>query len=262
MCFTVVRRSAVKVERIERLRPEVAGDVRKYVEELLRVLGDDAEAVLAFGSATGPDYVPGQSDINLAVLVTTLDLSLMERCLAPVAAGFKKRIVAPLFLTREYILRSQDVFPVEFLDMRETGVLLYGRDFLADLEIAPAWLRLECERELKSSLLRTRQAFLETGRSRGGIGRVLTQSLNSLVPLFRAILVLRGLELPRTKMEIVASLCREMSVPDAAFMEVLKLRAGRESLRPGRGPGLLADYIEAVERLTADLDTSEVEGTE
>jgi len=249
----------VKLNNIDRLRPEAADDVREYVEALLQVLGQDAEAVLAFGSVTGPDYVPGESDVNLAFLVRTVEFSLLERCLSPVSAGFKKRIVAPLFLTKEYIARSQDVFPVEFLDMRETGVLLYGEDFLAGLELAPAWLRLECEQQLKSSLLRTRQAFLEIGRSKGGLEKVITQSLNSLVPLFRAMLALRGLALPRTKREIVTVLCRELSVSDAAFIEVLELRARGENLKSGRGPGMLADYMTAVEKLAADVDTFEAE---
>ena len=249
----------MKLNNIDRLRPEAAEDVRAYVEELLRVLGQDAEAALAFGSVTGPDYIPGQSDVNLVFLVRTDELSLLEKCLSPVSAGFKKRIVAPLFLTKEYVARSQDVFPVEFLDMRETGVLLYGEDFLAGLELAPASLRLECEQQLKSSLLRTRQAFLEIGRSKGGVERVLTHSLNSLVPIFRAMLVLRGLALPRTKPEIVTSLCREVGAPDAAFTEILELRARGANLKPGRGPGLLADYIRAVEKLAAVVDTLEVE---
>jgi len=248
----------VVLNNIDKLRPEVAGDVKKYVEDLLRVLGEDATAVLAFGSATGPDYVAGQSDVNLAVLVKSIEFSLLERSLGPVAAGFKKRIVAPLFLTREYIAHSQDVFPVEFLDMRETGVLLYGEDPLASLELSAASLRLECEQQLKSSLLRTRQAFLEIGRSKGGLERVLTQSLNSLVPVFRAMLALKGLELPRTKREIVASLCRELSLPDTPFNEVLELRAGRKNLPAGRGPGLLADYILAVEKLAAIVDALRV----
>jgi hypothetical protein len=249
----------VKLNNIHRLRPEVADDVRRYVEDLLRALGEDGEAVLAFGSATGPDYVPGQSDVNLALLVRTAEFSLLDRCLAPVAAGFKKRIVAPLFLTREYIARSQDVFPVEFLDMRETGVLLYGEDFLAGLELRPAWLRLECEQRLKSNLLRTRQAFLEIGRSKGGLERVLTQSLNSLVPLFRAMLTLMRVELPRTKREIVTALCRELAVADTAFNEILQLRAAGGSLKPGRGPGLLADYVLALDKLVSVVDTIEVE---
>ncbi len=247
----------MKIDNIDKLRPQAAEDVRKYVEELLGVLGQDGESVLAFGSVTGPDYVPGQSNINLAFLVKTAELSLLERCLPVVSDGFRKRIVAPLFLTKDYVARSQDVFPVEFLDMRETGVLLYGEGFLAGLKLAPAWLRLECEQQLKSNLLRTRQAFLELGRSKGGLEKIATQSLNSLVPLCRAILVLRGRALPRTKLDIVTALCRELGVSDAAFVEILGLRARGGSLKPGRGAGVLADYIAAVEKLTAVVDTFE-----
>lgn len=249
----------MKIDNIDKLRPEAAEDVRKYVQELLGALGQDAESALAFGSVTGSDYVPGESNINLAFLVRTAELPLLERCLLPVSAGFKKRIVAPLFLTREYVARSQDVFPVEFLDMRETGVLLFGEDFLAGLKLAPAWLRLECEQQLKSSLLRTRQAFLEIGRSKGGLEKIAAQSLNSLVPLCRAVLALRGRALPRTKLEIVTALCRELGLSDAAFTEILGLRARGVSLKPGRGVSLLADYVAALEKLIAVVDTFKVE---
>jgi hypothetical protein len=252
------RPDAVTLNNLDKLRPEVSGDVRSYVENMLAVLGNDALGVVAFGSVTGADYVPGQSDVNLAVLVRNVELPLLDRCAEVVASGFKKRIVAPLFLTRDYIARSLDVFPIEFLDMRETGVLLWGENPVAAVKLGAESLRLECELQLKSNLLRTRQAFLEIGRSKGGLERVLTQSLNSLIPLFRAMLTLRGLELPRAKRDIVGSLCKEFQVPDEPFHEILALRAKGKNLPPGRGPALLSSYLLNVENLAGIVDTLSV----
>ncbi|UCF79370.1 MAG: hypothetical protein JSW03_03740 [Candidatus Eiseniibacteriota bacterium] len=249
-----------RLKNLDKLRPEVARPLKPYLESLLSVLGEEVLSVVAFGSATGPDFVPGRSNVNLAVVVKELDLSVLRKCLKQVNAGFKKRIVAPLFLTQQYVNSSADVFPVEFLDIRETGVTLVGEEPLATVRLDPESLRLECERQLKGTLLRIRQAYLELGLAKGGLERVLSDSITSLIPVFRAMLVLKGVKPPRGKKEILHAACEACGMPAETFSAVLRLKLEKKHVSGQKGDELLGDYMEQVRDLARLVDTLKVSG--
>jgi len=60
-----------------------------------------------------------------------------------------------IFTVSEF-LSSDDVFPIEYLDMKDGHKLLYGRDFLSEINVSDANLRHECEFDLRSKLLKLR----------------------------------------------------------------------------------------------------------
>lgn len=242
------------LKNFEKLKPEVSKLLEPYVRDLVALLGEDVLSVIVFGSATGPDFIPGRSNVNLAIVVKDTDLPLLRKCLKHVAAGFKKGIVAPLFLTQEYISTSSDVFPIEFLDIRETGVVLLGEDPLANIKLSAAALRLECEQQLKGSLLRIRQAYLELGLAKQGLERVLGESLTSLIPVFRAMLVLKGVGTIRGKKEILLSVCEAFGVSAEAFTTILQLKREKKHVSPEVGEKLLGEYMRNVREMARLID--------
>jgi hypothetical protein len=248
-----------RLKNLEKLRPELQKLLGPYVRELLSIAGEDIVSVLVFGSATGPDFVPGRSNINVAIMARDIDSALLKKCLKHIASGFKKRIVAPLFLTRKYIDGSLDVFPIEFLDIRETALVLVGDDPFVDVDLNSSSLRLECEQQLKGTLLRIRQAYLELGLTHRGLERVLSESLNSLIPVFRAMLVLKGVTPPRGKQEIVGSTCEAFGLASGTFKEILKLRFERKRVSPEAEEKILRDYIKSVNELAQIVDALRIE---
>ncbi len=244
---------------VEKLRPEVRKSLEPYLRTLLVVAKEEILSIVLFGSATGPDFIPGRSDLNLALLVREITPAFLKKCLEPVKTGFKKGIVAPLLLTREYIGGSLDVFPVEFLDIRETGLVLFGEDPFSGIELSGASLRLESEQQLKGTVLRIRQAYLEIGLATAGIDKVLSQSLNSLVPVFRAMLALRGLKPPRNKRDIVTLVCKTFEISEAVFLDILKLKMQTGRVSPEAEEKILGEYMRSIERLAGALDKLEVD---
>ena len=67
---------------------------------------------------------------------------------------------APLIFTQDELVRSADVFAIELLDMKRHHRMLFGADFLEDLEVPMQLHRLQVERELRTDWLRLRQAIL------------------------------------------------------------------------------------------------------
>jgi hypothetical protein len=244
----------MELRNLEMLHPSVRSDVEAYCEKLVSALAARLAAVSVYGSATGPDFIPGKSNVNLAVVVDRLDQDLLDRMLDIVKWGKKKNVVAPLLLTVDYIESSRDVFPIEFVEIRDSQVLLMGTDHFSSLEISREHLRLECESQLKAAVLRTRQAYLEVGSVKRGAEAVLHASLTSLIPVFRAMLKLKGLEVPGRKLDVVMALGEAFGADQRPFVAILHDKAGDEKIAGREARGVLARYITDIETLAKKVD--------
>jgi hypothetical protein len=242
------------LQNLEQVHERARAHLDDYVAGLDTELGSNLKAVSIYGSATGPDYVPGKSNINLAVVLGLINGQALTSLLDVVKWGMGKRIVPPLMLTPDYIMASLDVFPIEFLEIKDSHVVIMGEDFFSSLEVDHKHLRLECESQLKAAVLRTRQAYLEIGWRKKGAEEVLTTSLTSLIPVFRALLRLKGIAPPRPKAEVVASLGSTFDVATATFMAILRDRAGDERIGGEEAHAVLARYIEEIAGLAGRVD--------
>jgi hypothetical protein len=242
------------LKNLERLHASVRAVVETYCERLVSALGARVKAISVYGSATGPDYIPGKSNVNLVVVVDRPDQGLLASMLDIVKWGKKKRIVPPLVLTRQYIESSLDVFPIEFVEIKETHVLLMGEDHFTSLEASHEHLRLECESQLKAAVLRTRQSYLEVGLMKKGAEGVLHASLTSLIPVFRVMLRIKGVEVPRRKLDVVNAVGEAFGVDPEPFAAILRDKAGDEKIGGKEAGDVLARYIMDIEDLASKVD--------
>jgi predicted nucleotidyltransferase len=239
---------------LERLPGEVRGRVASYGEEMIQLHGEKIDSIVVYGSATGINFVPKRSDVNLLIVVGDLDHDLLRRSLKLVDGGIKKRIAAPLFLTKENIERSLDVFPIEYQEMQDNHVVIYGEDPLAGIEIDPERLRLECEEQLRGKLVRLRQAYLEIGLRRKGIERLLKESLSALIPAFRGVLRLVGQEPSVRKDEVIKALASTFNMDGQVLLEVLHDQQADEKIGKEEAETFFGRYLEILTELTAAVD--------
>lgn len=242
------------LKNLEQVNEKARAHLDDYVAGLDTELGSNLKAVSIYGSATGPDYVPGKSNVNLAVVLGRLDEESLTSLLDVVKWGMGKRIVPPLMLTPEYIKASLDVFPIEFLEIKDSHAVIMGEDFFSGVEVGLKDLRLECESQLKAAILRTRQAYLEIGWRKRGAEEVLTVSLTSLIPVFRAMLRLKGIDPPRPKAEVVTALGGTFGVETATFLAILRDRAGDDRVEGEEAHAVLARYIDEITALAGRVD--------
>ncbi|MFH1313854.1 MAG: hypothetical protein ABIJ00_11600 [Candidatus Eisenbacteria bacterium] len=242
------------LQNLDRLHESVRSDVEAYCHKVISALGPGVKSISAYGSATGPDFIRGKSNVNLVIVAADLSQSVLTRLLEVVKWGAKRKIVPPLLLTADYIATSLDVFAIEFAEIKADQVLLMGEDHFSSIDVVPAHLRLECESQLKSAVLRTRQAYLEVGLAKKGAESVLHTSLTSLIPVFRAMLRLKGVEVPRPKLDVVRSVGEVFGVDTEPFVAILKDKAGDEKIGGKEAHGVLGDYVTRVEELAARVD--------
>jgi hypothetical protein len=244
----------MQLKNLEKIHERARAHLQDYVAGLDTELGSSLKAVSVYGSATGPDFVPRRSNVNLAVVLDSLDEDVLTRLLDVVKWGAGKKIVPPLMLTPADIEASLDVFPLEYLEIRDSHVVIAGDDFFSSLEVETKDLRLECESQLKAAVLRTRQAYLEIGWRKKGAEEVLTTSLTSLIPVFRGMLRLKGEAPPRNKAEVIASLGKAFGVETGTFLSILRDKAGDERIEGEVAHAVLARYIDEITHLAGRVD--------
>lgn len=168
------------------------------VEQLKTTLIDNLGGVSVVGSALTTDYRPGVSDINTIVLLERYRMGALASVAGLAKPSRKKHLSPPLMMTTSYIERSRDVFGVEFLDFQLTHRTILGDDPFADLTFAKPDVRLQCERELKATLIRLRQGYIAAAGNKNLVRDVLISAAKGLAPLLRAMLWLKEIERPTT----------------------------------------------------------------
>lgn len=244
----------MELKNIQHLPDEVKKLFIPFVNDFVALHQDDILSIFVYGSATGRNFIPKVSDINAVVVVKEISMDFLQRSLRVIASAKRKRIQAPLILTEEHILSSLDVFPIEFLDMKENYVLVYGRDVLDDLVIQGEHIRLFCEQQIKGKLIRIRQAYLEVGLRKKGVEAILKESLAALIPIFRRILSLKGLEAPLDKEELFQKMQEVFGIDTQVMAAIWRDKRNDERIGGKDVRDVFGCYITQLESLARAVD--------
>jgi hypothetical protein len=148
----------------ERMPFAISPKTRPAVERLQAVLTRLVGSQLLSLDLTGP-ALEGVSLPRLleSVLVMAADDLPALRELGGHGKSFAKAgVAAPLVLTPQSITSSLDAFPLEFLDISQRRIHLQGQDFFSGLVCEHQFIRLQCERELKTVAMAMRQRTLRS----------------------------------------------------------------------------------------------------
>jgi len=248
-------------KNLDKLPQDVKDKFIPYLQELLDLYPGQVRCAAVYGSATGQNYVPKRSDINSVIILDEITFPHLNRALKVIARGTRQRIPAPLFLTQDHILSSLDVFPVEFLDIKENHVLVFGEDLFAPLTISGNNLKLFCEHEIKGKLIRVRQAYLERGSKGPMVEVLLKESLHALIPIFRHLIRLKsGVEengyMEMDKVKIVGDLAQIYKLDSQVFLDILKHRLHGLKMSPVHAQELMEKYLMELEKLAQEVNRS------
>lgn len=228
--------------------------ISEFANKLLADSNDIVCSLLVYGSAASVNYNPGVSDINFAVVLKNLDFSFLKQNLELVKWGRKHKIATPLFLTKDYILNSLDVFPVEFSEIKQQHRIIFGEDVFKDLNIPVKDVRLLCEQQVKGKLLRLRQAYLEIGSNAPVLKNVLISALSDLIPVFRQLIILKQQQSPEEKEKILLDLARIYSLDQEPFLAVLHDKNRKLLISSHQVEAHLQNFLSQLENLSRHLD--------
>lgn len=231
--------------------------VNEFRSDIHALFADHLVALIVYGSAATGEYKPKISDINALVVLDESAIQGLQPALKK-SSRWMKQGLKPLFLTEEYIERSLDSFPIEFLNMKAAYHLVEGRDVLKGLEFDRRDLRLECERELKGKLLHLRQRYIMTQGRRNELLQLIKESVVTFSAIFRALLVLAGRDVPSDKRNAILQTCKEFGLDVGLFSRLISVRNGDERPSSDELENLLVSYIRQIRVLGQYVDTMEL----
>lgn len=166
---------------------------RAWLAPVRSALASDFVAAYVTGSAVREGFDPRRSRVNLLVVASELPGERLDALAAAIGNDTKALVrFEPLFLTRQQIDASLDVFPIEWLEIQERHCLIEGADFLPQLVVPRAHLRLQCEHELRGKHLRLRQEYLAAAQNPERLLAALANLASGFHTVFRTLLRLRG----------------------------------------------------------------------
>jgi hypothetical protein len=240
---------------LEKLNSGMRKAIVPFSQEMVGLHRDNLKSISLYGSAVGEDFIRKESNINLLFVMERIDAPDLKKSLRLISQGRKKGIV-PLLLTVEHMESSMDTFPIEFLEMKDNHILLYGKDILNELKVNNRNIRFQCEQQLKGGLIRLYQVYLEVGMREKKMRSLLINSLTSFIPIFRSLLRLKGRALPIRKRDIITDLGKEFAVNGDTLLKVLQMRE-RKKVKDNLEK-LFRDYLEEIKKLCIICDRMEV----
>ena len=198
--------------KLDGLRNEIRDSVKVFAEKLVAELGDNLESITIVGSSLTDDFVASQSDINTVLVLGKQTLDSLNTLAGMAKSMSKKKLAAPLLMTKDYLERSRDVFGIEFLDLQLIHKTVLGEDPFEKLSFAKSDIRLQCERELKATLIRLRQGYIAAAANKKLVRDILASAGSGLVPLLRAMLWLKDIERPNTAGPTLTKTASEFSL--------------------------------------------------
>ncbi len=214
---------------LEKLNPIAAQRIKPFLEEVINKYQEKIHSIYITGTSITDDFHIKSSDVNSIFVLKGMNVKFLES-IAPLGKKYgKNNVAAPLIMTPEYINRSLDVFPIEFLNFKLIHAAVFGEDILENIEINRADLRSQCERELKVKLIGLRQAYISSLGDRKILLEKLVASISGYIPLFRGIIVLLGKQPAIRQKEVITTLSETAHINISAFARLLD--AKREQIK-------------------------------
>ena len=223
-------------------------------EDYRQVFGKDLVSLILYGSAASGHYVKGKSDINLLVVLTKEGINRLEDSLAIVKQWKKNRVAVPLVMTKAFIESSLDCYPIEFLNMKNSHILIHGEDVLEQLKFKPEDLRLQIEKELKGKLVLLRQSYLESEGNSRQIKQLISRSVTAFISIFNALIYLKQGSAQQKRRETIKELAKLFTFDANLFLTCVDIKEGVDKLSGEEIARVFNKYLREVENICNIVD--------
>ena len=178
------------------------------------------EMIKAFGDNLVSFVLYGQEHASILVLFNTLsykDLMAQKKLLKQ----FKNLMDNVHYFLVDEFIHSADVFPVEFLAIKQEALLVHGHDKLKDVVIDKRHLRHECEYIFRSNVLKLRSGFCLNHSPTV----LIRESLKSYFMVFHVLHELdnRFVSILEDKEALLTSVSSQLAVDLTVFKEIYTL---------------------------------------
>ena len=231
--------------------PKLERQTNLFISGLKKAYKQDLLSVVLYGSSAYAKVIPAYSSLNILVILRSTNPSELKKATRLVN---KFRKLKPLFLTKEYISSSLDIFPIEFLDMQENYILLYGDDFLKDICVDLKNLRFQCEHELKAKLLNLKQLYLGLNDRPAALKEPLLRSFTSILHILRNVLRIKGQQPPYKREDLLKDIAAHFKIEISHWEKILAVKLGKVKITKAQTEELFLVFVDNLEEIIQAVD--------
>jgi predicted nucleotidyltransferase len=229
--------------------------LRGLVDDLRATHGDNLASVVLYGSAAAGDHIELRSDYNLLIALHRITPADLRTAQAPMREWQRLGHPLPVYFTVEELSDAADVFPIEFYQMANARIVLYGKDPFEFVKLNDSHLRHQTEYELRSKLIQLRRLYIPASISVEKLCELMSDSLASFAALFRAVLLLHGQEAPVAKPDCVRATASLLDLDPMPFERIFEFRAGDQwPASETEANELFAAYMLQIEQVVEAVD--------
>ena len=207
------------------------------MEELKKALGKNLISVIKY--KVGPEE---------KILFTVNELSI--KTLEQIKPHFTKDY---LFLTQKELKDGLDVFPLEFLNIKNNYEVLHGKDTIASLKFDKKHIRRELEFEFRSKLIHLREQYLASA-SKSQQKELILSALPTLTPILEGLLLLKNTKKPEALDEIFDLIKQEYKENMTIFKKIEKIKNKELKLKANEIRNYIKELIAILTNLSEKLD--------
>lgn len=176
--------------------PNVESAVEAFCLHASTALGPNLQSIVLYGSLARGRFVPDRSDANLALVLREATSDALRSLHESFRVARQSARFEVMVLEDRELSASAESFALTILEIREGGVLRFGRDCLSAIEIPTEWIRLRCEQELRNRLLRLWRGLVLAGDDVLELRRLLWMKRGSIAVDLKWFLRLGGETVP------------------------------------------------------------------
>ncbi|HEY0367319.1 MAG TPA: nucleotidyltransferase domain-containing protein [Pyrinomonadaceae bacterium] len=234
--------------------------LKGLIEDLRAAHGANLASIVLYGSAAAGDHIELRSDYNILIALNRITPEDLRQAQAPMREWQRLGHPLPVYFTVEELSDAADVFPIEFHQMANARVVLYGHDPFEFVKLSDANLRHQAEYELRSKLIQLRRLYIPASVSIQKLCDLMSESLSSFAALFRAVLILLGQEAPISKPDVVRTTARLLHLDPTPFERIFEFRASdRLPSSEIEANDLFGAYVFQIEQVVEAVDELKTE---
>lgn len=203
--------------------------------------------ILGENLVTLAEYYTGDEKRLLAVC-KVLDFEILRK--------LKQGKEFPALFTKEELMQGVDVFPVEFLNIKLNHKILYGEDFLKDINISKKNLRHQLEFEFRSKLIHLRSEYLQySGRD---LENLILSAVPALAPIIGGLLYLKDLRHDGTR-DMFDIVSEGYGINVTILKEIYEIRSGNSKFKKDKEQYImeLINVLSGIGKIIDELEVNE-----
>jgi hypothetical protein len=223
-------------------------------QDYLKVFDKDLVSLMIYGSTAAGQYIRGKSDINVLAVLTPAGLDKFTDVLDTVKFWRKRNVAIPLIMSQHSIKTAIDSYPIEFLGMKNSHVLIYGENILEGLNINQADLWLQIKRDICGKLLLLREGYLEAEGKPRRLRSLISKSLTALMAIFNAMLYFKHRKMQQGRREIIKEMEKTFTIDALVFMYCADIKEGKDKLSGVEVTDIFRNYLQEIHKICKIID--------